>query len=202
VKHGSISISQAFKPRLVVTGSGLAAGLIASLAISALVLLVEKVAELPVGTFYLVLASALLQTQEYALGMVALGFLMHLAAGSVMGLAISAPFSVSRRTMVAATGRYAPVYGLAAGFVLWIAIFIPVTFGVILPLLNSIDNSAVIRQQVPTGEVSSIAADELLELLDKVIIGSLVFNMFYGLLVVMLTKSLSEGYLRRNQVVL
>jgi hypothetical protein len=50
--------------------------------------------------------------------------------------------------------------------------------------------------------VSSIAADELLALMDKVIIGSLAFNMFYGLLVAMLARSLSAAYMRRNQVVL
>lgn len=194
MKRGSISVSQRLRPRLAVAGSGLSAGLISSLAISALILLVEKVALLPVGTFYLVLASALLQTQEYALNTVVLGFLMHLAAGSVMGLVISAPFSVSKRFMT--SGGYAPAYGLAAGFALWLAIFLPVTFWVILPLLNSIDNPAMIRQQVPSGEVSTIATGELLALMDKVIVGSLAFNMFYGLLAVMLTRSLSEGYLK------
>jgi hypothetical protein len=201
VKRGSISVSQRLKPRLAVAGSGLAAGLISSLAISALILLVEKVALLPVGTFYLVLASTLLQTQEYTLGIVALGFVMHLAAGSIMGLAISAPFGISRRSLAAATGRYAPGYGLAAGFTLWGAIFLPITFGIVLPFLNSIDSQAVIRQQVPSGEVSAVATGELLALMDKVIVGSLAFNMFYGLLAVMLTRSLSEGYLRRNQAV-
>ncbi|MGI0047971.1 MAG: hypothetical protein ACREAW_00380, partial [Nitrososphaera sp.] len=167
-----------------------------------LILLVEKVAQLPVGTFYLVLASALLQTQEHTLGVVALGFLTHLAAGSVMGLAIFAPFSISPKSFAGAIGRYAPAYGLAAGFALWVAIFLPVTFGMMLPLLNSIDGPAVIRQQVPSGEVSSIATGELLALMDKVIIGSLAFNIFYGLLAVLLARSLSEGYLRRNQVIL
>lgn len=98
-------------------GSGLAAGAISSLAISALILLVEKIADLPVGTFYLVLVSALLQMQEHTVTTVALGFLLHLAAGSVMGVVISVPFCVSKRSFVS-SGRYAPVYGLAAGFVL------------------------------------------------------------------------------------
>jgi hypothetical protein len=43
--------AQIMKPRLAVTGSGLAAGLISSLAASALILFAEKVAGLPVGTF-------------------------------------------------------------------------------------------------------------------------------------------------------
>lgn len=202
MKHGSISVSQSLKPRLAVAGSGLAAGLISSLAISALILLVEKVAQLPVGTFYLVLASALLQTQEHTISTVALGFLMHLAAGSVMGLAISVPLSISKKSLAAASGRYAPVYGLAAGFALWLALFLPVTFGIMLPLLNSIDSQAVIRQQVPVGQVSTIATGELLAIMDRVIVDSLAFNMFYGLLAVMLTRSISGAYLRRNQVIL
>lgn len=202
MKYGSINVSRILKPRLAVAGSGLAAGLISSLAISALILLVEKVALLPVGTFYLVLASALLQTQEYALGTVALGFLMHLAAGSIIGLALSVPFSMSRWSPAAAGGRYTPVYGLAAGFALWAVMFLPVTFGIMLPLINSIDSTTVIRQQVPSGQVSTIAAEELLSLMDKVIIGSLAFNMFYGLLAVTLARSISEVYLRKNQEIL
>ncbi|AFU60240.1 hypothetical protein Ngar_c33250 [Candidatus Nitrososphaera gargensis Ga9.2] len=202
MKHARKSTSQRFRPRLAVTGSGLAAGLISSLAISALLLLVERVSELPVGTFYLVLAFALLQTEEHTIGMVALGFLMHLAAGSVIGLAISVPFSASRR-LFAAGGKYAPAYGLAAGFVLWSALFLPITYGIMLPLLNAADSQAVmIRQKVPTGEAYTVAMGELLAMMDRVVVGALAFNMFYGLLAVTLSRSLYEAYLRRNRIVL
>jgi hypothetical protein len=196
----SVGMLQRVKPRLAVAGSGLAAGLISSLAISALILLVEKLADLPVGTFYLMLASVVLQTQAYTVDTIALGLLMHLAAGSVIGLVISIPFVVSKR-LLASADRYAPAYGLVAGFTLWLALFLPITFGVMLPLLNSLD-SQLIRQQVPTGEVSSIATDELLSIMDRVIAGSLAFNMFYGLLAVILTRLLSEAYMRRHQQVI
>jgi hypothetical protein len=196
----SVGMLQRIKSRLAVAGSGLAAGLISSLAISALILLVEKLTDLPVGTFYLVLASVVLQTQAHTVDTIALGLLMHLAAGSVIGLAISVPFVVSKR-LLASADRYAPAYGLAAGFALWLALFLPITFGVMLPLLNSLD-SQLIRQQVPTGEVSSIATDELLSIMDRVIAGSLAFNMFYGLLAVILTRLLSEAYMRRHQQVI
>jgi hypothetical protein len=199
VKH-SAGMLQRIKPWLAVAGSGLAAGLISSLAISALILLVEKLADLPVGTFYLVLASVVLQTQAHTVDIIALGLLMHLAAGSVIGLVISIPFVVSKR-LLASADRYAPVYGLAAGSALWLALFLPITFGVMLPLLNSLD-SQLIRQQVPTGEVSSIATDELLSIMDRVIAGSLAFNMFYGLLAVILTRLLFEAYMRRHQQVI
>lgn len=196
----SVGMLRRIKPRLAVAGSGLAAGLISSLAISALILLVEKLADLPVGTFYLVLASVVLQTQAHTVDTIALGLLMHLAAGSVIGLVISIPFVVSKG-LLASADRYAPAYGLAAGFALWLALFLPITFGVMLPLLNSLD-SQLIRQQVPTGEVSSIATDELLSIMDRVIAGSLAFNMFYGLLAVILTRLLSEAYMRRHQQVI
>lgn len=196
----NVGMLQRIKPRLAVAGSGLAAGLISSLAISALILLAEKLADLPVGTFYLVLASVALQTEAHTVDTIALGLLMHLAAGSVIGLVISIPFVVSKR-LLASADRYAPVYGLATGFALWLALFLPITFGVMLPLLNSLD-SQLIRQQVPTGEVSSIATDELLSIMDRVIAGSLAFNMFYGLLVVILTRLLSEAYMRRHQQVI
>lgn len=196
----SFLISEVIRPRLSVAGSGLAAGLISSLAISALILLVEKVAGLPVGTFYLVLAYAVLQTQNLSVDLIATGFLMHLASGSFLGLAISAPFCAFPKWFASA-GGYAPLYGLAAGFAIWLVLFLPVTFWVMLPLLSSLD-SRLISQEVPTGEVSSIATGELLALTDKVIAFSLVFNVFYGLLSMMLTRSIFDAQKRKNQVIL
>jgi hypothetical protein len=200
VKQGSASTSQRLKPRLAMAWSGLAAGLISSLAISALILLAEKVAGLPMGTFYLVLASALLQVQDYTVSAIALGFLMHLAAGSILGLVLSIPFAMSKR--LRASGRYAPAYGIAAGFAIWLVLFLPVTFGLMLPLINSLDHQAVIRQPLPGGGALTIATGELLGMMDKVIAGSLAFNVFYGLVAAILARSISEAYLRRYQVIL
>ena len=182
-----------FRPQLATAGAGLAAGLISSLAISAMMLLVEKVAQLPVGTFYLVLASALFNVQEHTVYAVSLGLMLHLAAGTIMGLAISTPFVLR----IHAVNRYSPIYGLATGFVLWAAMFLPITYGVMIPLLNTLDSQMVIRQQVPTGEISTIATAQLLSIMDKVIAGSLAFNMFFGLLTTTLTKSMSEVLMRR-----
>jgi hypothetical protein len=190
--------SQRLRPGLAMAGSGLAAGLISSLAISGLLLLVERMSELPVGTFYFVLVSALFQNQDYTVGAAALGFLMHLAAGSVIGLAMSAIFAWKRS--FAASGRYAPAYGLAAGFALWAALFLPITYGIMLPILNSADNQAI-TQQVPAGRVYAVATEDLLAMMDRVIVGSLAFNMFYGLLALMLARSMYEAYLRRNKII-
>ena len=202
MKQGSAtsSMSQSLKPQLAMAGSGLAAGLISSLAISALILLVEKVAQLPMGTFYLVLASALLQIHDFTTGAIALGFLVHLAAGSVLGLVLSIPFAMSKRLRI--SGRFAPAYGLAAGFAIWLVLFLPITFGVMLPLINSLDRQAVISQPLPVGGALNTATGELLGMMDKVIAGSLAFNMFYGLVAAILARSISEASLRRHQVIL
>jgi hypothetical protein len=193
-------MSQSLKPRLAMAGSGLAAGLISSLAISALILLVEKVAQLPMGTFYLVLASVLLQIHDFTTGAIALGFLVHLAAGSILGLALSIPFAMSKK--LRASGRFAPAYGLAAGFAIWLVLFLPITFGVMLPLISSLDRQAVISQPLPAGGALNTATGELLGMMDKVIAGSLAFNMFYGLVAAILARSISEASMRRHQVIL
>lgn len=181
------------RPRVAMACSGLAAGLVSSLAISGLLLLVERMSELPVGTFYIMLVSALLQAQDYGAGAVLLGLLMHLATGSVIGLAISVPLASKR------ISRYAPAYGLAAGFALWAILFIPITYAVMIPLLNSA-GSQEITQQVPAGRVYAVATGDLLAMMDRVITGSLAFNMFYGLLAVMLAKSMYESYLQRSRL--
>lgn len=196
----STSMLHRIKPRLAVASSGLAAGLISSLAISGLILLAEKVAQLPVGTFYLVLASAVLQNQSHSVDAIALGLLLHLVAGSIIGLVISAPFCASAR-LFASASRYGPAYGLVAGFLLWLVLFLPITFGLILPLLNMVDGQ-VIRQQAPTGQESVIATTELLSIIDKVIAGSLAFNVFFGLLVMIIMVALSRTFMRSNQVII
>jgi len=187
-----------WKSRLRIFGSGLVAGLLSSLAISALILLVEKTTLLPVGTFYLLLVSATLHVQGYTTSAIALGFLMHLAAGTIMGLAISLPLAISKRILVT---KFAPAYGLIVGVLLWTVLFLPITFGIMLPLLNSFDGQDVIKQGFPTGEIA-ITINRLLSLMDELIIGSLAFNMFYGLLVVIISKSLVESYFRKNQVII
>ncbi len=196
----SSSMLHGVKPRLAVACSALAAGLISSLAISGLILLAEKVAQLPVGTFYLVIVSAALQNQSHSVDAIALGLLLHLAAGSIIGLLISAPFCASARLFVSA-GKYAPAYGLIAGFLLWLVLFLPITFGLVIPFLNTSDGQ-IIRQQAPTGQESVIATTELLAILDKVIAGSLAFNVFFGLLVMIIMVPLSSAFMRTSQVII
>lgn len=186
---------------LTVVMSGAASGLIASLALSAMMLLAERVAGLPVGTFYLVLVAAITQAADYNTSAIAQGLLLHLAAGTMIGLIISAPFAVSRAAY-RALDRFAPALGLGAGALVWATLFVPVTFGTMLPLLQSLDGESLISQRAPVGNLFQVAVADLLAMMDRVIYTALAFNMFYGLVALILTKSLAAAVIGKNKQVI
>ena len=182
---------------------GLIAGLISSLAISGLILLVEKINSLPVGTFYYVLVSALTNSYSSNTGtVVIIGLAMHLAAGSLLGLMMSIPFVLLRKahendTVKKASflEKYSSVYGIAFGFGLWLLIFLPITFIVVIPLLESFElQDVMIRQSVPTGQVAETTFYGLLSMIDRIIYGALAFNIFYSLLTAIILQSFTEKY--------
>jgi hypothetical protein len=182
---------------------GLVAGLVSSLAISGLILLVEKINSLPVGIFYYVLVSAL--TNSYSGNtetVIALGLALHLLAGSFLGLIMSIPYVLLRNIRedginrkISFIEKYSSIYGIAFGFGLWLVIFLPVTFMIVIPLLNSFEfQDIMIRQRIPTGEVASTTFYGLLSMMDRIIYGALAFNVLYGLLTAIMLQSFSQKY--------
>jgi hypothetical protein len=206
----SSSASSFMKQNRQFTGSplrtvyfGLVAGLISSLAISGLILLVEKINSLPVGTFYYVLVSAL--TNSYSSNtetVIAIGLAAHLLAGSFLGLVMSIPFIILRNLRGGANNRiitfiekYTSVYGIAFGLGLWLVVFLPITFTIVIPLLNSFEfQDIIIRQRVPTGEVTSATFYGLLSMMDRIIYGAIALNIFYGLVTAIMLQSFSKKY--------
>jgi hypothetical protein len=182
---------------------GVVAGLISSLGISGLILLVEKINSLPVGTFYYVLVSAL--TNSYSSnteGVVITGLALHLAAGSFLGFIMSIPLVLLRKahendTIKKASfmQKYSSVYGITFGFVVWLLLFLPITFTIVIPLLESFElRDIMIRQRVPTGQVAETTFYGLLSMMDRIIYGALALNIFYGLLTSILLQSFSDKY--------
>jgi hypothetical protein len=178
---------------------GLIAGLISSLAVSGLILMVEKVTAVPVGTFYMVLMAALPEANLSSVNMIVSGLLLHLISGSIIGLAMSIPFTLFKKGSGKIIYQYTPVYGLLFGLALWSILFLPVTFWMVLPLVSSVDNQ-IIEQSVPTGPIASIETNKLSELSSKIIFGALPFNMFYGLLTAIIINSLSQNYLHKKNI--
>jgi hypothetical protein len=182
---------QASRIRFRVLGIGVLAGFLASACISGLILIVEKTIDIPVGTFYLVLVSSLTQTHLESVNMIVAGLLLHLFTGSIIGAVISIPFALRDHRILSIMHKYAPIYGLICGVIIWAFLFVPITFWVIVPLLGDLDQNQLIVQQTPVGTSSSITVGELLSINDKILIGALVFNMFYGLVASIIVKSMT-----------
>ncbi len=97
--------------------------------------------------------------------------------------------------MITFIEKYTAVYGIAFGSGLWLVVFLPITFIIVIPLLNSFEfQDIIIRQRVPTGEVTSATFYGLLSMMDRIIYGALAFNIFYGLVTAIMLQSFSEKY--------
>ena len=175
---------------------GLVAGFVSSIAISGLLLLVEKSISLPVGTFYFMLSSALIHSQNfYSINNIILGFILHVITGSVIGLAMCIPFILFKDKSLELLQKYAVAYGLGFGFALWLFFFIPITLWVILPILDASQDKTII-QEVPAQVDVMFSTDKLAMLIDRITLGAVAFNMFYGLLVAIIIKGLFEHRLK------
>ncbi|HEX5978720.1 MAG TPA: hypothetical protein VFY68_15670, partial [Nitrososphaeraceae archaeon] len=163
------------------------------------ILMVEKVTAVPVGTFYMVLMAALPEANLSSVNMIVSGLLLHLISGSIIGLAMSIPFTLFKKGSGKIIYQYTPVYGLLFGLALWSILFLPVTFWMVLPLVSSVDNQ-IIEQSVPTGPIASIETNKLSDMSNKIIFGALPFNMFYGLLTAIIINSLSQNYLHKKNI--
>jgi hypothetical protein len=177
---------------------GLTAGFISSIAISGLLLLVEKSVSLPVGTFYIMLSSAFIQSQDYyVIDNIILGFILHLITGSIIGLVMCIPFIVLKDKSLRYLQKYAVAYGLGFGFALWSFFFMPITLWMILPILDASQDKTII-QEVPAQVDVMFSTDKLAMLVDRIMIGAIAFNMLYGLLVAIMIKSLFEYRLKKD----
>jgi hypothetical protein len=124
--------------------------------------------------------------------------LLHFAAGSLIGVFMVLPLLVGNGNKIRTSrilNKYAPVYGLCFGFALWLVLFLPITYLMILPALNDIRGSPMITQQDPTGRVAFLVIGDVLSMQNRIIIGALAFNMFYGLVTAIILDSFYNKYL-------
>jgi len=195
----SVSHELEFPLRIIVFG--LIGGLISSIGVSALIVMVEKVTPVPAGVFYLVLVSTITQSHSYSIYMIIAGLLLHFVAGSLIGILIAIPFAIQRyknADLLRIIDKYAPVYGICFGFVIWLVLFIPVTYIAVLPALNNIKVAPVITQQDPTGRVAYFMIGNVLSMQNRIIIGALAFNIFYGLVTAIIINALHTKYLYKK----
>jgi len=201
VRYNKPKLSSSYKvnfvPKIILFG--LVAGFISSIGVSTLIVMVEKVTSVPAGAFYLVLMLTITGSHSYSIYLIMTGLLLHFAAGSLIGVFMALPLLVERNGNKINSSRilnkYAPVYGLCFGFALWLVLFLPTTYLMILPALNDIKGSPMIRQQDPTGRVAFLVIGDVLSMQNRIIIGALAFNMFYGLVTAIILDSFYSKYL-------
>jgi hypothetical protein len=197
-----IDLSHRVKSRVKIIVFGLIAGWICSAGISSLIVMVEKVTPVPIGAFYFVIMSTITQSHSYSPYIIIAGLLLHFVAGSLIGVIMAIPFVrlINNRTDLSrALSKYAPLYGLCFGFALWLILFIPITYLMVLPTLNNIKEAPVITEQDPVGRVASLVIGKLLAMQNRIIIGALAFNMFYGLVTAIIINSLCIKYLYKKK---
>jgi hypothetical protein len=193
-----LGLSHKVEFRLKIALFGLVGGLISSIGVSTLIVMVEKVTSVPAGAFYLVLMLTITGTHLYSIYMIIAGLMLHFAAGSLIGIFMVLPILVQNGNKINSSrilDKYAPVYGLCFGFAVWLVLFLPITYLMILPALNNIKSSPIITQQDPTGRVASLVIGDVLSMQNRVIIGALAFNMFYGLVSAIIIDSFYHKYL-------
>jgi hypothetical protein len=194
----SIGLSDKIEFRLKIVLVGLVAGLISSIGMSALIVMVEKVIPVPAGAFYLVLMLTITEAPIYSIYMIVAGLALHFAAGSLIGIFMVLPLLLNnsnKRKTSRILDKYAPVYGLSFGFAVWLILFVPITYFMIIPALNNIKDSPMITQQDPTGRVAFLVIGDVLSIQNRIVIGALAFNMFYGLVAAIIIDSLYHRYL-------
>jgi hypothetical protein len=133
--------------------------------------------------------------------MIIAGLLLHFVAGSLIGILIAIPFAIQRyknADFLRIIDKYAPVYGICFGFVIWLVLFIPVTYIAVLPALNNIKVAPMITQQDPTGRVAYFMIGNVLSMQNRIIIGALAFNIFYGLVTAIIINALHTKYLYKK----
>jgi hypothetical protein len=199
--EAKVSVSHELEFPLRIIVFGLIGGLISSIGVSALIVMVEKVTPVPAGVFYLVLVSTITQSHSYSIYMIIAGLLLHFVAGSLIGILIAIPFAIQRyknADLLRIIDKYAPVYGICFGFVIWLVLFIPVTYIAVLPALNNIKVAPMITQQDPTGRVAYFMIGNVLSMQNRIIIGALAFNIFYGLVTAIIINALHTKYLYKK----
>lgn len=170
---------------------GLIGGAISSLLISSMILLSEKVIGYPVGTFYLIIIDALLNSSSASITQVTYGFALHILTGTLLGMAMSTPFLIKRSSFRGLT-KYSQLYGAIFGLSIWAILFMPVSILVVFPEITQL--GMVIFQQTPTGAIASLNTKNLQDIIWEIMFLALPFNIFYGLVAGIIIKALNEKY--------
>jgi len=120
------------------------------------------------------------------------GLLLHLIAGTVIGVIASVPLS-SMLSLLANLER-CMLYGIILGIVIWISVFLPISYLLIIPLLNTHEYELLDRNG------SMITSDDLKEQFNRIVYSAIGFHIQYGIIYSIILFILMRSTVKRREV--
>ncbi len=156
-----------------VFGIAAVGGLIASLAIIALILASETAVSYPHGLFYTVIGNAVGVNGTNAMST---GLYLHLIAGTLIGIVAASPMTINRIYILMRDFEKRLLYGAIAGFLVWIFFFVPISYAEVAPAMERLGGGFL--------DVSGklITPNEIMEKFPTIVISALGFHIQYGLI--------------------
>jgi hypothetical protein len=163
-------LSTSLKTSNIRIPSGIIAGLTAAWAIFGLFLAVDSQLNVPPGTFYKTVGIVIGVNSAYAMYV---GFLLFMITAVIISMIYNyisehvRIFSISSMPKGIGTG-------ILTGVIIWSVLFLPMHYCVIQPALSGMANG------LNPGNLDSSVADQLIQLSDAIILGSLALHMLFG----------------------
>jgi hypothetical protein len=167
---------------------GAIAGIIATWSISTGIAASEAELGLPISTFYSIMGLSLgldnFTTAAYV------GFALHLLTGTLLGVAIGI---ISVRRMKIMMDPYRAILaGIIAGVVMWLVLFVPVTFLLVHPSITRI------APLLPQSVQGTILTKDINQFVTGVAMGAIVFHIVWGTIFGFISNSLMRISARRS----
>jgi hypothetical protein len=152
--------------------SGIIAGLTAAWAIFGLFLAVDSQLNVPPGTFYKTIGIIFGVNSAYAMY---IGFVLFMVTAVIISIIYN---YVSKRIRILNINSMPKGIGtgILAGVIVWGVLFLPLHYYVIQPALSGMDNDLNLNP----GDLDPSVAEQLLELSDTIVVGSLALHMLFG----------------------
>ena len=178
--------------RISIVAKGALAGLLASTVIALIIFIAELIIGYPHGIFYTVVSDALSIDTMISYNSTLVGLLLHLIAGTAIGVIASVPLS-SMLSLLANLER-CMLYGTILGIVIWITVFLPISYLLIIPLLNTHEYELLDRNG------SMITSDDLKEQFNRIVYSAIGFHIQYGIIYSIILFILMRSTVKRREV--
>jgi hypothetical protein len=151
---------------------GTIAGLIASWSISTAIAIAEVVLGLKISTFYSILGHSSGLTDNFVIAAY-LGFGLHIVTGAILGAVVG--YIITRLKESIMLKHYkGTLIGMAAGIVIWLVLFLPITALLIQPSINYIVTVLALDSHRP------ILSDDINHSIRNIALAAIAFHLIWG----------------------